>query len=102
MNSSSIPAGRVMLGESIRCQHIREERIAKRFRIRIVWPLFLLCRGIHLLVIQRILDHRFQRLVMCGQRAIFQAAGHIKPTHAIRMQRERTRPAQPRDSYPGI
>ena len=36
---------------------------------------------------------------MCGQRAIFQAAGNVEPSHAIGMQSEWPRPAQRCNSF---
>src|SRR5579872_1115489 len=80
----------VMFGEAVGCEHMGEFGITGRLGIRIIWTLFLIRRRVCLLLIQRILDNRFERLVVRGQRTIFQPARHIDPAHAVGMQRERS------------
>ena len=84
----------VMFSEAISREHVRKARIPRRVCIRIIRTLFLLCRWIWPLRVQRISQQRLQRLVMRRQRPILQSAGNVQPADAVRMKNEWSRAAK--------
>src|SRR5579884_1195835 len=83
-----------MLREPVSHQHKRIARISRAVRIWIIRALPRFGGRIRLLIVQRILNWRFQRLIVRWEWTIFQAARNVEPTHAILMQSEWTRSAQ--------
>ena len=90
LNCAAHAAGGVVLGEPIRRQDVRKARIVGLRGIGVIGALLRFGRRIgRVLWIQRILNRRFQRLVVRGQRAILQSAGDEDPADAVGMQDER-------------
>ena len=82
-------ARRVVLGQAIGREHEREALIAQ-VGVAVVGTNLLVDRRIgRVLGIKRIAEGRFQRLVVRGQRTVFQAAGDVQPADAVGMQDER-------------
>src|SRR5581483_5380525 len=88
--SSRHTPGSVMLGQPIGSQNIRKALISRREGVWIIGAFLLVhCRISLLLGVQGITHRRLERLVVGGERTIFQSAAHINPTRAIGMQDER-------------
>ena len=86
--------GCVMFSQAISREHVRKTRVTRGVCIRIIRPLFLLCRRIRSLRVQRISQQGLQRLVMRRQRPILQSAGNVQPAHAVRMKNKWPRAAK--------
>src|SRR5215471_1743003 len=84
------PAGGVVFGQSVRREYVGESSVVWR-GIRIIRPLFSICRRIGLLIVERVFNQRFERLVVSRKWPVLKSAGNIQPAHAVWMQRKRLR-----------
>src|SRR5262252_1649654 len=83
----------VMFRQTIRCEYIRKTSIVVR-SVGVIGPLFSICCGIGVLTVERVLEQRFQRFIVCRQGTILQAARNVQPTNAVGMQSEGSRTAK--------
>ena len=84
-----IAARGVVLGETVRGEDVREARVGRR-RVRVVGTLLPIGRGIRELIgIEIVGEVRFERLVVRGQRSVFQSRGDVEPADAVGMHDER-------------
>src|SRR5215471_21040549 len=81
---------RMMFGQPVGREYVGKTRIVRR-GIRIIFPFFSLGGRIGLLIVERIFNQRFQRLVMRREWTVFKTARHIQPAYAVRVQRKRLR-----------
>src|SRR5437868_5313244 len=80
-------AGGVVLGEPVGGQNERKPGSMRR-SVGIVRTLFAVRSRIRLLPIKRILHQRLKRLVVRGERPVFQTASYIEPAQAVGMKCE--------------